>query len=63
MLDTKAFYQIAKSLTITAAKAMHKPSLQSKEAMTAYAKDVGAYGVKASFTMEQKASGMLIEWN
>lgn len=58
MSDINAFFNISKSVVATAAKAMHKPSLQSKESMAAYAKAIGASGKKASFTMEQKAASI-----
>lgn len=62
MIDFKAYFQIVQSSAQAMAKAMHKPSLQNKESMAAYAKAIGASGKKASFTMEQKANDMLIEY-
>jgi hypothetical protein len=61
MIDIKAFFNISKSVVAQAAKAKHKPSLNNKAAMEAYAKAVGSFGKKASFTMEQKAD--TIEWS
>lgn len=62
MIDFKAYFQIAQSSAQAMAKAVHKPSLNNKESMAAYAKAVGASGKKASFIEEQKAEAM-IEWN
>lgn len=62
MFDFKAYFQIVQDVAIATAKSIHKPSLNSKESMTAYAKAIGSYGKKASFTMEQKANNMLVEW-
>ncbi len=58
MIDIKAFFSISKSVVATAAKAKHKPSLNNKEAMEAYAKETRSFGKKASFTMEQKADSI-----
>ena len=55
MFDFKAYFQITQSSAQAMAKAIHKPSLNSKESMAAYAQAIGASGVKASFTVEQKA--------
>ena len=61
MFDFKSHFSIVKSVAQQAAKEIHKPSLKSKESMAAYAKAIGASGVKASFTSEQKAD--MIEWS
>lgn len=61
MFDFKSHFAIVKSVAQETAKAMHNPSLNNKESMAAYAKAIGASGVKASFTMEQKAN--MIEWS
>ena len=55
MFDFKSHFNIVKSVAQATAKAIHKPSLNNKESMTAYAKAIGASGVKVSFTSEQKA--------
>ena len=60
MFDFKSHFNIVKSVAQQVAKEMHKPSLNNKESMAAYAKAIGASGVKASFTSEQKAD--MIEW-
>lgn len=62
MFDFRSYFQIAQDVAIATAKAMHKPSLNNKESMMAYAQAIGASGVKASFTMEQKAENMVIEY-
>lgn len=54
MFDFKSHFAIVKSVAQETAKAMHKPSLNNKESMTAYAKATGNTG-KASFTTEQKS--------
>lgn len=61
MFDFKSYFQIAQSSAQAMAKAMHKPSLQSKESMAAYAQAIGASGKKASFTEEQQSD--MIEWS
>lgn len=61
MFDFKAYFQIAQSSAQAMAKAMHKPSLNNKQSMAAYAKAVGASGKKASFTDEDKSQA--IEWS
>lgn len=61
MIDFRSYFQIAQSSAQAMAKAMHKPSLSNKQSMAAYAKAIGASGVKASFTTEQKAD--MIEWS
>ena len=58
MIDYKAFFSISKSVVAQVAKAKHKPSLNNKESMVAYANAIGASGKKASFTMEQKADSI-----
>lgn len=58
MIDVRSFFNISKSVAIQAAKATHKPSLNNKAAMEAYAKEIGSFGVKASFTAEQKAASI-----
>jgi len=57
--DIKAYFQIVKSTAQSTAKAMHKPTLNNKESMAAYAKAIGATGKKASF-IEQSDT---IEWS
>lgn len=59
MFDFKSHLAIVKSVAQEAAKAMHKPSLQSKESMAAYAKAIGASGKKASFVEQSD----IIEWS
>lgn len=59
MFDFKSHLAIVKSVAQETAKSMHKPSLQSKESMAAYAKAIGATG-KASFTVEHEA--MVIDY-
>ena len=54
MYDFKSHFNIVKSVAQQVAKEIHKPSLKSKESMAAYAKAIGASGVKASFTSEQR---------
>ena len=60
MFDIRSHFNIVKSVAQATAKAMHKPSLNNKESMAAYAKAMGIQG-KASFMPEQKAD--LIEWS
>ena len=55
MFDFRSYFQIVQSSAQAMAKEMHKPRLESKESMAAYAKAIGASGKKASFTSEQKA--------
>ncbi len=52
MFDFKSHFAIVKSVAQETAKAMHKPSLNNKEAMVDYAKATGNTG-KASFMPEQ----------
>ena len=59
MFDFKSHFAIVKSIAQETAKAMHKPSLDNKESMVAYARTIGATG-KASFMPEQKSD--VIEW-
>lgn len=61
MIDFKAYFQIAQSSAQSMAKAMHKPSLNNKESMAAYAKAIGASGKKAIFTEEDKSQA--INWS
>lgn len=56
--DFSSHYQIVKSVLASKAKEEHNPSLNNKTAMEAYAKAVGSFGKKASFTMEQKADSI-----
>lgn len=58
MLDFKAHFNIVKSVAQAVAKEIHKPSLNSKESMVAYAKAIGASGKKASFCPSD-----VIEWS
>lgn len=60
MFDIRSHFNIVKSVAQETAKAMHKPCLNNKESMAAYAKAMGIQG-KASFMPEQKAD--LIEWS
>lgn len=48
MFDTAAFYSILKSVMVDKAKEEHKPSLDNKASMAAYARAVGVVG-KAKF--------------
>lgn len=48
MQDFKSFYSILKSVMVDKAKAEHKPSLNDKASMQAYAKATGNVG-KAKF--------------
>lgn len=48
MLDTKSFYSIFKSIIADKAKEEHRPSLDNKASMVAYAKATGNTG-KAKF--------------
>lgn len=52
MQDFKSFYSILKSVMIDKAKEEHKPSLDNKASMAAYAQAVGIQG-KASFGIPQ----------
>ena len=52
MQDFKSFYSILKSVMVDKAKEQHKPSLDNKASMQAYAKAVGVQG-KASFGLPQ----------
>ena len=62
MFDFRSYFQIVQDVAIATAKSMHKPSLNNKESMAAYAQAIGSYGKKASFTVEQKANNMVVEW-
>lgn len=62
MFDFKSHLAIVKTVAQEAAKAMHKPSLNNKQAMAAYAKAIGASGKKASFMEEQQAQSMVIDY-
>ena len=52
MFDTAAFYSILKSVMVDKAKEQHKPSIDNKASMAAYAKATGNTG-KAKFMSEQ----------
>lgn len=52
MFDFSSHYALVKSVMQTKAKEEHKPSLDNKASMVAYAKAVGATG-KASFMPAQ----------
>ncbi len=52
MIDFSSHYAIVKSVIMTNAKEEHKPSLDNKASMEAYAKAVGVSG-KASFGIPQ----------
>ena len=52
MFDFSSHYAIVKSVMQTKAKEEHKPSLDNKASMAAYAKAVGVSG-KASFGIPQ----------
>lgn len=58
MFDFKGCFELIKTATIESAKAAHKPRLQSKASMEAYAKAVGASGKKAVFTIQQMADAI-----
>jgi len=60
MQDFKSFYSILKSVMVDKAKEEHKPSLDNKASMAAYAKATGNTG-QASFMPQQKSD--LIEWS
>lgn len=60
--DFRSYFQIVQSSAQTMAKELHKPSLNNKESMANYAKAIGASGVKASFTSEQKEKAMVVEY-
>lgn len=60
MQDFKAFYSILKSVMTDKAKEEHKPSLDNKASMAAYAKAVGATG-KACFSPVQ-SDDMVIDY-
>lgn len=61
MFDFRSYFQIAQSSAQETAKAIHKPSLNNKQAMADYANAIGASGVKASFTEEDKS--IAINWS
>lgn len=52
MFDFKSHFAIVKSVAQETAKAIHKPSLDNKQAMADYARTIGATG-KAVFIEEQ----------
>lgn len=60
MQDFKAFYSIFKSVMIDKAKEEHKPNLDNKASMAAYAKAVGIQG-KASF-MPVQSDKMVVDY-
>ena len=60
MQDFKSFYSILKSIIVDKAKEQHKPSLDNKASMAAYAKAVGVSG-KACFGLPQ-AELMMVEY-
>ena len=59
MLDTKAFYNIFKSIIADKAKEQHKPTLSNMESMKAYQQATKATG-RACFTATQ--SNMVIDY-
>ena len=59
MLDTKAFYNIFKSIIADKAKEKHKPTLSNLESMKAYQQATKATG-RAFFTTTQ--SNMVIDY-
>ena len=59
MLDTKAFYNIFKSIIADKAKEEHNPALSNLESMKAYQQATKATG-RACFTATQ--SNMVIEY-
>ena len=59
MLDTKAFYNIFKSIIADKAKEEHKPTLSNLESMKAYQQATKATG-RACFTATQ--SNMVIDY-
>lgn len=61
MLDFKSYFQIVQSSAQAMAKEIHKPSLNNKESMVAYAQAIGAAGAKASFMEEDKSQ--TINWS
>lgn len=61
MFDTAAFYSIVKSVMVDKAKEQHKPSLDNKASMAAYAKAVGATG-RACFTATQSLPDMVVDY-
>jgi hypothetical protein len=60
MQDFKSFYSILKSVMVDKAKEQHKPNLDNKASMAAYAKAVGIQG-KASYGLPQ-ADVMVVEY-
>lgn len=60
MQDFKSFYSILKSVMQDKAKAQHKPSLDNKASMQAYALATGGIG-KACFNLPQ-AEDMVIDY-
>lgn len=60
MFDNKAFYSIVKSVMVDKAKEQHKPSLDNKASMAAYAKAVGIQG-RATFGIPQ-ADVMVVDY-
>ena len=60
MFDFSSHYALVKSVMQTKAKEQHKPSLDNKASMAAYAKAVGIQG-KASYGLPQ-ADVMVIEY-
>lgn len=57
MLDTKAFYNIFKSIIADKAKEQHKPTLSNMESMKAYQQATGSTG-RACFTATQSSMGI-----
>ena len=60
MFDFRSHYALVKSVMQTKAKEEHKPSIDNKASMAAYARATGNTG-KASFMPEQKFD--VIEWS
>jgi hypothetical protein len=60
MQDFKSFYSILKSVMVDKAKEQHKPSLDNKASMAAYAKAVGIQG-KACYGLPQ-ADVMVVDY-
>ena len=59
MIDSKAFYNIFKSIVADKAKEEHKPSLSNMESMKAYQQATGRTQ-KASFNIDQ--ANMVIDY-
>lgn len=58
-----AHYALTTTALANTAKAMHKPTITSKESMTAYAKATNQYGKKATFnTVDSANTSMVIEY-